>query len=165
MLIKIWLFYCHFYDVFLMYLSLNVWVMVVNKCVFNWTVLKTPEEKQLGEWTRLSLIQQSFSCQPSAMGHPEGWVTCWTDEKPRGTDRGKPRPFPLQWRESLLIKCGRGLLGHLDSHGLVVGAWLWGIWTVAAELVWCMSTDMCHRGCCVAKWLNRFAWLESRELV
>lgn len=60
------------------------------------------------------------------MGHPKGWVTGRTEVMPRRTDRGKARASPSAAGESLLITCGRGLLGHLHSRGLLVGAWLWG---------------------------------------
>lgn len=64
--------------------------------------------------------------------------------------------------ESLLIICGRGLLGHLHSRGLVVGPWLWGIWTEAAGLAWWNKHWYVSQGaiCSLAKWLNRLAWLD-----
>lgn len=94
------------------------------------------QQKQLAGPTRPSLIQLSLSCHRAATGRPKGWVTGWTADMPRRTDRGKARASPSAAGESLLIICGRGLLGHPHSRGLVVGAWLWGIQTEAAGVAW-----------------------------
>lgn len=54
---------------------------------------------------------------------------------PRGTHKGKAPASTSAEGESLLIISGHDLLGHPHSHGLVVGAWLWGIQTETARLV------------------------------
>lgn len=85
----------------------------------------------------------SFSAvaqQPRAIQRAESLAelkTCQEDQT-----GGKPRPLPLQLGgKSLLIIRGRGLLGHLHSHGLAVGAWLRGIWKRAhliSTMIWAL---------------------------
>lgn len=137
----------------------------------NSSILKTPKEKQLGEQTRPSLIQPSLSCHPAAMGHPEGWVTRWTEEKPRGTDGGKAQTSlspslcsgenhsslnvdVLYWVTSILmawlleLDCGGFEQRQLNKHD---------VWALI-----CVTGGVVHS---VAKWLNQFAWPDYREFV
>lgn len=76
------------------------------------------------------------SSRPAAMGNLEGWVTRWTEDMSRQRGRRESPGRSLSSRESLLIMCGRGLLGHLHSCGPAAGPCLWAIWARPAELVW-----------------------------
>lgn len=81
---------------------------------------------------RLDSFQQPPSCHGVSKGLSHSLN--WRHVKTKGRRESPGRS--LSSRESLLIMCGRGLLGHLHSCGPVAGPCLWTIWARPAELVW-----------------------------